>query len=141
VPAKPAAGDVHVELTEGDLTDRLNQRLAGQSLGSTPLGTATLKTLEARLRTGQMQFDGKAQVGGREVPLTMSSNLAVEDGRPIVTVHDARAAGVPMLEPARESIEDTLQQHVDHEVKRLSMRVTSVSIADGKLVLIGSHAP
>jgi hypothetical protein len=139
--AKPAAGDVRVELTEDALTDRLNQRLAGQSLGSTPLGAATLKTLEARLRTGQMQVDGNAQIAGREVPLTLSSKLEVEGGRPVVTVHDAKAAGVPLLEPARQSIEDALQQQVDQEVKRMSLRVKSVDIADGKMVLIGSRAP
>jgi hypothetical protein len=138
---KPAAGDVQVEVTENALTDRLNQRLAGQSLGSTPIGAATFQTLEARLRSGKMQVDGSAQVAGRDVPLTMSSTVEVESGRPVVSVDDARAAGVPLVEPARQSLEDALQQHVDSEVQRLGVQVKSVSIADGKMVLTGSRGP
>jgi LmeA-like phospholipid-binding len=139
VATKP--GDVRVELTEAALTERLNQRLAGQSLGNTPLGTARLDALKARLRAGQVQVDGNAQVAGNAVPVTLTGNVEIESGRPNVNVVDARAAGMPLPDPARKSIEDALQQQVDQEVRQLGLRVNSISIADGKLVLTGVRTP
>src|SRR3954451_7976681 len=65
-----AAGDGTVELTESALSDHLNDQLAGQPLGDTPLGKATLTRLTTQLKPDQLVANGDAQVGGRSVPVT-----------------------------------------------------------------------
>src|SRR5438034_2081233 len=83
-PAPTAAsGEVTVELTEAALTDHLNDQLAGQSLGETPLGKATLTRLTTQLRPNQLVANGDAQVGGKTVPVSMTGHVDMESGRPL----------------------------------------------------------
>lgn len=135
--ATPKPTDASVVLTEAVLTERLNQRLAGQSLGATPIGSATLGRLDARLRDGEVRLDGDMRVSSRDVPLSLSSGLNVERERAVVELRDAKAAGVPLPEPVRQSLQEALQQQVDQEVQRHNIRVSSITIGDGKLVISG----
>src|SRR4051794_10577282 len=64
-PPTPASGEATVELTEAALSERMNAQLAGQPLGETPLGTATLTRLTTQLKPNQLVANGDAQVGGR----------------------------------------------------------------------------
>ncbi len=135
-----SSADARVEVTEAALDDRLNQRLKGQSIGSTPLGTATVQRLATRLRSGEVHVDGDMDVGGKTIPLAVSSTVSMENGRPLVDVKDARAAGVPLPEPARQSLQQALQQQVDQEVQRLNVRVTGIRVEEGKIVILGTPA-
>jgi len=127
-------GNIRVELTETMLTQQLNQNIGGQ-----PFGPATLDSMTAQLRGGKLQMEGSAKLAGKDVPVSLSSNVSARDGRAVVDVQDARAAGVPVPDQARQSVERALQQQVDQEVSRSGMRVSTVSIADGKLVVTGTR--
>jgi hypothetical protein len=135
----PAAGEQSFEITEAQLTDALSRRLVGRPLGTTPLGTATLQRLNVQLRNNnnQIQADGDAQVGSGSVPVQMTSHVDVRDGRPLVVVSDARAAGVPMPDSTRTSIQQVIQSPLDQELQRRQLRVQSVTVADGKLTVVG----
>jgi hypothetical protein len=136
----PAAGEQSFEITEAQLTDALSRRLGGQPLGNTPLGTATLQRLNVHLRNNsnnQIQADGDARVGSGTVPVQMTSHVDVQDGRPLVVVSDARAAGMPVPDSTRTSIQQVIQSQLDQELQRRQLLVHSVTIADGKLVVIG----
>ena len=139
VAPTPAADEQSIELTETQLSDALSQRLVGQALGSTPLGPATLQRLGVQLRNGQIQASGDAQVGGSTVPVTMTSHVDVQDGRPLAVVDDARAAGMPVPQSARASLQQAIQTQLDQEIGRLGLRVRSVAIADGKLTVVGTR--
>jgi hypothetical protein len=133
-PVSQPEGNLRFELTEALLTQRLNQSIAGK-----PFGPATLETVTAQLRGGRLRVDGSARMAGTGVPVSMTSRVSAQNGRAMVDVQDASAAGVPVPEQARQSVEDALQQQVDQEVARLSMRVSTVSVGDGKLVVSGTR--
>jgi hypothetical protein len=135
-----AAGEQRLELTEQALTDRLNQRMAGQPLGDTPLGPASVTHLAAQLKTGQMLASGDAKVGSTSVSVSVTSRLDVQGGRIRVNVQEASAAGVPLPAAVRQSLQQTIQDQVDQEVDRMHVRVTSVTTGDGKLVIVGAPA-
>lgn len=138
-PAAVGAADQMVEITEADLTASLNQRLAGQPLGDTPLGPATLSRLTTQLRGGKLNASGDAQVRSATVPVALSGAVHVEGDRPVMVVEDLRAAGVPLPASARASVQEALQAQLEAEVARLQLRVTSVTIEDGKLRLVGTR--
>jgi hypothetical protein len=82
-PAPTAApGDVVVEVDEATLSSQANARLAGQSLGSTPFGAATLQDVKVVLRSGQMVTTGSARVGGASAPVSLTSTVGVSGARP-----------------------------------------------------------
>jgi len=138
-PAPTAAsGQVRLELTQQTLTDQLNQRLDGQPMGTTPLGAATLTHITAQLNNGQMLTTGDAQVGSVSVPVSVTSTMQVQDERVLVVVQDASVAGVPLPAAARQSVQQAIQDQVNQAVDNSHARVTSVTMADGKLVVVGT---
>jgi len=139
-PPTPAAGEVSVELTEASLSEHLNQRLVGQSLGQTPLGRATLTSLSTQLRPNQLVATGDANVGGRIVPISVAGHVDVESGKPLAVVSEATAAGVPLPAATRDSMRKILQDQIDQEVARLKMQVKSITISQGKILIIGTRA-
>jgi hypothetical protein len=139
VAPTPAADEQSIELSESQLSDALSQRLVGRALGSTPLGPATLERLAVQLRNGQILANGDAQVGGSTVPVTMTGHVDVQDGRPLAVVDDARAAGMPVPQSTRASIQQAVQAQLDQELQRQGLRVRSVAIADGKMTVVGAR--
>ncbi|GAC1315373.1 MAG: hypothetical protein NVSMB2_06800 [Chloroflexota bacterium] len=137
--AAPRAGQQSVEISEDDLNARLNSRMAGQQIGQTPLGPATLQRITTQLRNGQLTATGDASVASTTVPVSVSGNIKVQGERPVVVVDDVRSAGVPMPSATRDSVQSALQTQLDAEVQRLGVRVSSVTIADGVLRLVGSR--
>jgi hypothetical protein len=138
-PPTPGPSELSFELTQATLTERLNQRLAGQPLGDTPLGPATLTRMSAQLKPGQIVASGDAQAGGASVPVSVTGHVDMQAGRPQVIISDARAAGVPLPSATREALRTALQEQVDQELARLPMRVKSVTITEGKLLVIGTR--
>src|SRR5919202_923656 len=113
-PLPTAAPDeVSVEVTDTALTDELNARLAGQPLGDTPLGPASLRHVSVEFRNGQVLTTGEALAGSTSVPLRVSSTIDLRDGQPVVVVHDASASGLPMPASARAAVEQAMQAQLD----------------------------
>jgi hypothetical protein len=139
--ARPAPRDVTLEVTESELADELNARLAGRSLGATPLGDATAETFTATLRGGRVEIGGNARVGLFGAPFLIVGDIRASDrGRPVVRVSDARVGGVPMPEPSRSSIEQTIQTEIDQQLVRQPVHVRTVEIGDGRLRMTGAPA-
>ena len=136
--APAAAGERRIELTEADVTQRMNQRLAGQPLGATPLGPATLTQVNVQLRNGRMEATGDARVATASVPMSMSARGGVENSRAMVKVDELSAAGVPLPASARDSVQQIIQEQVEGEVERSQLRITSVAIDRGRLILTGT---
>lgn len=134
-----APGDRTIEMTEAELTQELNQQIAGQPLGSTPMGPASVQRLTAHLRNGQLLADGDLLVGGATVPVEMTASMHIDNERPLVVVEDLRAAGLPLPASSREPVQNALQAQMDAQVQRLQLRVTSLTMNDGILRLVGSR--
>lgn len=133
-----APGQQTIQITESELSQQLTQQLSGQSLGSTPLGPATLSRITTHLSDGELQADGDARAGSTSVPVSLKASGMARDGRAILQVDDLRAAGVPMPSSARDSVQQAIQKQIDQQVDQMQMRVSSVAIGDGKLTLVGS---
>ena len=133
-----AADDQTVEITQDELTNQLNQQLAGRPLGATPVGQATMRKVAVQLTDGQLQVSGDAEVGGTSVPVTMTGTTDAENGRALVTVTEVKAAGVPLPASARDAVQQAIQSQVDADVARMHLRVKSVTVSPGKLVVKGT---
>jgi len=138
--ASAASNDQTLTITEADLNQRLSQRLVGQPLGATPLGTATLQRITTQLANGHLTANGDADVASTSIPVLLTASGSVENGKAVVSVDDLRAAGVPLPPSARQSVQQRLQAQLDDLVSQKLQRVTSITIANGALTLRGSHS-
>ena len=140
-PALPTApaGETVVEIEESALNAQIDQRLAGQPLGQTPFGEATLDRAEVRLRRGRVDAAGSARVGGATVPVTATGTIVAQSGRAVVALREATIAGLLLPAGTREQIERAVQGQVDAAVDRQGIRVTSVTILDGRVVVVGNR--
>ena len=135
----PARGEVAVEIAEDELARELNGRLAGQPLGSTPVGEASVERFTATLRNGQIEIGGDARVGPAGVPFIVVGQVTPSaDGQPVLRVTDARVSGAPMPDGARRRIEQALQAELNRQLGRRPIRVRSVEIGGGRLRAIGA---
>jgi LmeA-like phospholipid-binding len=136
---QPRAGEQTIQITEADLNQRLSQRLVGQPIGSTPLGTATLESITTQLTGGHVIANGDAKVATTTVPVSMTASGSVSGGRAIVVVDDLKAAGMSLPASTRQSVQQTLQAQLDDAIGRQQMKVSAISIDGGKLTLTGTR--
>ena len=134
-----AETDVSVTVGEALLTRRLDALLGGQPLAETPFGTAAARDLAVELRDGQMRATGSAQAGFVRLPVRLSMEVVVLDGRPRVAVRDARVGDVPLPAASHRRVEQVLQEEVDEVVAREDVRVRSITIGDGILTIRGTR--
>ncbi len=134
-----APTQVTYELPEAALTDQVNQRLAGQQIGNTPLGPATLRRLTLHLRGGRILADGDAQVAGAVLPVSLTGSLAAQAGHPVVTLQEATVAGVAVPDETRALMERTMQSQVESALAQQRLSLTSVTIQEGKIVAVGTR--
>ena len=140
-PSTPAvsARDTVVEVSESELQSKLNTMLVGRSLGSTPLGDATVQSVTVALRDRQIRVGGSAKAGVLNAPFTAAGTIAPEgNGRPLVRIDEAAVGGVALPEAARSALADPLQTQVDGLFADRAMKVREIEIADGKMRLVGT---
>jgi hypothetical protein len=136
----PASRDVVMEVTEGDLQSELTTMLVGKSLGTTPLGDATIQTVSVTLRDHQVLVGGDARAGFLNAPFTAAGTLAPDaSGRPKVSVREATVGGVGLPDGTRAALADLLQTQVDEMFANQSMKVRTIDIADGKMRVVGTQ--
>jgi hypothetical protein len=135
----PGAGELSIDMTEAALTDEVNTRLAGRSLGQTPFGVATVKRLGIRLLPDHVEADGDAAVGPTTVPLSLAGTVSVLSGAPVVSLWQARAAGMPLPEQARALLEHSVQSDLQAVLDEQRVRLLSVTLGSGKLTVVGSR--
>ncbi len=138
-PVPPAAqpGETQVVVDEAMLSERVSRSVVGQPLAETPLGTAVARRVAVQLRNGQVAIDGDAQVGSSTVPVQSTGTVDPRDGRAVVNVRDVRVAGIPLGEGERRQVQQAIQAEVDQAMARDRLQVSSVTIADGKMTVIG----
>jgi hypothetical protein len=134
----PAPNEVALEVTDTALTDQLNAQLVGQPLGDTPLGPASLRHVAVEFRNGQILTTGEALAGSTSVPLSITSTIDLQAGQPVVVVHDATASGFPMPASTRAAVQQAMQAQLDATLARRPMRIRSLTVTSGKLLVIGS---
>ena len=138
-PAVPTTRDTVVEVSESELQSQLSTMLVGRSLGSTPLGDATIQSVTVALRDRQIQVGGAARAGVLNAPFTAAGTIAPDgNGRPLVRVNEATVGGVGVPESARTALADSLQTQVDRLFADRALKVRSIEIADGKMRLVGT---
>lgn len=140
--AAPTAGpgQVALEFDEAQLTRLASSGVSGMSFDAGPLGAATVRDLAVQLRAGQIQATGTAQIGPTPLPLALGGTVQPVNGRPRLSLSDARLAGVQIPQAARAAVEQTLQSQVDQLIAGQPVRVSSVTIDGGKITIVGSRA-
>lgn len=137
--ATPAPIDVAVEVTESQLESQLSGMLVGQSLGSTPLGDATVQTVSVQLRDGLIQVGGGAKAGFLQAPFQAAGTVVPDgEGRPVVKVSQASVGGVDLPEQARKALANSLQTRVDGLLGDRSVKIRAIDIANGKMRVVGT---
>ena len=136
----PAPGEVVVQLDEATLTQQVNASLSGQPVDVAPLGTATLRNLSVQLRNGQIAATGTAQVGPTNLPISIAGTPDVQAGRLRVALTDARVSGLPLPSSTRQYVEQSLQAQVDQVMAAQRVRARTVTVADGRLTVVGARA-
>ena len=135
----PTARDTVIEVTESELQAQLNRMLVGRSLGSTPLGDATIQSTTVALRDRQIKVSGTAKAGVLNAPFTAAGVVTPDgNGRPVARVEEATVGGVAVPEPARAALADSLQTQLDALFAQRAIKVRSIEIADGKMRLVGT---
>jgi hypothetical protein len=128
-----------MEVTEDELQSQLTTMLVGKSLGTTPLGDATIQTVSVALRDRQVQVSGAARAGFLNAPFTAAGTVVPDaGGRARVTVDEATVGGVNLPDGTRAALADLLQTEVDGMFADQSMRVRTIEIANGKMRLVGT---
>jgi hypothetical protein len=140
--ATAVSRDVVTELSESELQSQLTRMLVGKSLGTTPLGDATIQTVTVALRNRQVQVGGAAQTGFLNAPFTAAGTVLPDaSGRPKVKVDEATVGGVGLPEGTRAALADMLQTEVDGIFADPSMKVKTIEIADGKMRVVSTPSP
>ena len=137
----PAASprDTVVEITESELQAQVNTMLVGRSLGSTPLGDATIQSATVALRDRQIKVNGTARAGVLNAPFTAAGTIVPDgNGRPLVRMNEATVGGVVLPGGARSALADTLQTQVDRLFADRAIKVREIEIADGKMRVVGT---
>jgi hypothetical protein len=138
-PPASTSQDVVMEVTEGELQSELTSMLVGKSLGSTPLGDATVQSVSVALRDRQIQVSGSARAGFLNAPFAAAGTVTPDPGgRLKVSIPQASVGGVDLPEAARVSLADLLQTEVNGMFADRSMKVRTVEIADGKMRVVGT---
>lgn len=128
-----------IEVTESELQSRLDATVVGRSLGSTPLGDATIQSATVALRDRQIHVSGTARAGVLNAPYTAAGTVTPDgNGRPLARVDEATVGGVAVPEPARAALADSLQGQLDSLFAERSITVRTIEIADGKMRLVGT---
>lgn len=139
VPPASSSQDVVMEVTESELQSELTSMLVGKSLGSTPLGDATVQSVTVALRDRQIQVSGAARAGFLNAPFAAAGTVVPDSsGRLKVSIPQATVGGVDLPEGARTALADMLQTEVDGMFATRSMKVRTVEIADGKMRVVGT---
>jgi hypothetical protein len=137
--ATPAARDVVVEVTESQLDSQLNGLLVGKSLGTTPLGEASVQTVNVQLRDSLIRVGGGAKAGFLQAPFLAAGTVVPNnEGRPVVKVSQASVGGVDLPESVRTALAESLQTRVDELLSDHLVRIRTIDIADGKMRLVGT---
>jgi hypothetical protein len=134
----PSPRDQTFQLSDQQVTQALNQFVVGQPLGPTPLGPAALQRIVVTFRDGRIHVDGEARVSSATTRVSVTARGEVDDGRVIVTIDDMQAFGVPLPANARVAFQQSIQAGVDAEVASIPLRVKSISIEAGNLVVVGT---
>jgi hypothetical protein len=136
-----APRDVVTEVSESELQSQLTTMLVGKSLGTTPLGDATIRSVTVALRNRQVQVGGSAQAGFLNAPFEAAGTVVPDgNGRPKVRVDAASVGGVALPDGTRAALADMLQTEVDGMFTDPHLKVRSIDITDGKLRLVSTPA-
>ena len=135
----PASRDLVLEVSESELQTQITDMLVGQSLGTTPLGDATIQSVTVALRDRQVRVGGAARTGLLNAPFTAIGTIAPDgNGRPLVRVSEATVGGVLLPDAARTALADSLQTQVDDLFADRAMKVRTIDIVDGRMRLVGT---
>lgn len=133
--ASEPGSEVTLTMTEEQVTSYVNNELAEQP--DSPFTDA-----QVYLRDGQIQVHGNATVEGLTAPMQLVLDVAPnEAGGLDIAIAQARFGPLPMpdslLDQLSTGLDDTLGGQFSPE--QTGMRVTSVEIADGEMVLTGTR--
>ena len=125
--------ELTLEVDQATLTSELNATLAGQTLGETPIGAASLDGVDVQLRNGVMMVAGTVHAGWFALPVDLTTSATAESGRVRVHIDAAHVGSLPIGNMVRRSLEQAVQVELTRGLDREGISVQSVMIGDGRL--------
>jgi len=125
------------QIDEATLTRDMNAWADLQPRFQTPVGGVRLYDLSAQLHTDQLIVEGNAEVGGMTAPLRLSANAAMESGRAVVHIQEARLGTADLPDSTRGELQRRLQDQIDQATATFHVVVESISLGEDTLVVRG----
>src|SRR5689334_14344274 len=101
--ADPA--ELTLEVDQATLTREANTALSGQTLGDTPIGAASLDSVDVQRRNGAMTIAGTVHAGWLAVPVDLTTSATAESGRVRIRVDAAHLGSLPLGDLVRRGLE------------------------------------
>ena len=120
------------------LSQNLNSWAATQGTLQTPLGVARLQHLNVDIRDNELFFRGTAVAGSLTVSVEAAATASVQDGNLQVQLKQARINGVDVPPPARNELEQQLQNQIARSIDVYHVVVHSVRLGNGTLAISGT---
>jgi hypothetical protein len=138
ITTNKTSGETTVEVTETALNDQLKASLVGQSLGSTPLGEATITDVKVTINEGYLLISGTAKNGFLTPPFQAKSTLNLVDNKAKLSISELTLNGVTLPRVITDQLEGTLQSKVDALIGAYNFKLKSITLVQGKIVIVGT---
>lgn len=135
--AKRTGAPIPITLTldEAELTSKASE--AGAQL----VGGLAASDIQVHLAGGELVATSKVTVQGIGVDLGVVATPVVEGGQARILIKEIQTGAIAIPEDARREIESQVGKAFDPQALGLTFDISSITIADGKLVILGTAKP
>jgi len=127
---------VEITFTEEELTSKANSA----SAAVTDSGLATADT-QIHLSAGNIVATSSVTVQGISLNVGIVATPVVVDGQTLIVIKEIQTGALPIPDAVKQQINAQLGQAVDPKKLGLSIDVSNLTVADGKLVVKGNAKP
>jgi hypothetical protein len=128
---------VTLVVTEGELNSMIRQQLAGERPAGMPAGL-NFEEVKVYFREDRLHFSVRVIYGIIEVPVTITADIVITDGKPAVKVESIDMGRLPLPGAVTDRLREFLTRQLEGiAVLDLPIEVTNVVIRDGQLTIVG----
>ena len=118
-----------IELTEQELNAKMAESL--------PNVSDKIRNLRLAVGNGAITAKGEVSLGFVDVPVTLSGNVVLVQGRPQVQLRQTSVEGIPLPSTVGQQIADIINNSADLSGLSQTVDLTSITLQDGKMIVSG----
>ncbi len=131
------SGDTTVEISEEVLNNQIKSSLIGQSLGTTPLGDATITNVKLTIHQGYILIAGTAKNDFLNPSFQTKATLTLVSNRPKLNLSDLTLNNIPLPQIITDQLTTLIRSKVDDIILSYNFKLKSLSLKSGKIILVG----